>query len=575
MFCNKVLLNKPIILETTSWVAKKYTLLSLLPEPPSYCSKTRMSFDNNNINNNIDNNNNNNMTSTVSNTLRNGINIVYKGLITQKETAIELLRDSRFRAPLISIYVATAGGALHDPVTTFFYLELGTSTTQLGEIQALAFISAFLLAPIYGHVLDTYGSYFPLVISCFFCGLGCFIRCIAPNSTWLYISSIILGLGGGNLWTVTLSHLSVYTEDARKALVVSAFVFQVTSLRIIGKASYPLWNFFVEHVCGVSDKLLRYRIHMSTCTIMCLFGFIYTVFFDGNDLRRLKPPSASTNGSSSSSNNSNGGKIVVGSNKISDEEERFNETETLVTSTSAASTSNKPHQNAEWERKLKRLSFFILLIALFLQASSKAATNTLWPLYLKEYFDFNPTSFSYLLLSSTIFSTLGISALPILGSLYGEKKTLLWIIIVTIISSILAFQFSGKNTHHGDNTNDGTSTMQQTESTTNNISTFSLIIHAISSTVFFTAISMMEPLVKSMTTIVTPSNYQGRVFSLMSIVSGIGSIISNLIATRMYSHDTILGFKGDTFTFFCLSLTLTFGLLAVFFLPSKNHSWRS
>eukprot|EP00943_MAST-04B_sp_MAST-4B-sp1_P004964 g4964.t1 len=369
------------------------------------------------------------MTTSVSNTLRNGINIVHKGLITQKETAIELLRDSRFRAPLISIYVATAGGALHDPVTTFFYLELGTSTTQLGEIQALAFISAFLLAPIYGHVLDTYGSYFPLIISCFFCGLGCFIRCIAPNSTWLYISSIILGLGGGNLWTVTLSHLSVYTEDARKALVVSAFVFQVTSLRIIGKASYPLWNFFVEDVCGVSDKLFRYRIHMSTCTIMCLFGFIYTVFFDGNDLRRLKPPSASMSGSSSSSNNNNGGKTVAGSNKISDEEERFNETEMLVTSTNPASISSKPNPNAEWEQKLKRLSFFILLIALFLQASSKAATNTLWPLYLKEYFDFNPTSFSYLLLSSTVFSTLGISALPIVGSLYGEKKTLLWIVI--------------------------------------------------------------------------------------------------------------------------------------------------
>ena len=55
----------------------------------------------------------------------------------------------------------------------------------------------------------------------------------------------------------------------------------------------------------------------------------------------------------------------------------------------------------------------------------------------------------------------------------------------------------------------------------------------------------MEPLVKSMVTIVSPSHYQGRVFSLMSIVSGIGSIISNIIATRMYSNDKILSLKGD------------------------------
>ena len=86
-------------------------------------------------------------------------------------------------------------------------------------------------------------------------------------------------------------------------------------------------------------------------------------------------------------------------------------------------------QNVEKEQKLKRVSFVILLVALFLQSASKAASNTLWPLYLKSYFNFNPTSFSYLLLSSTVFSTLGISALPILGSLYGEKKTLIVILI--------------------------------------------------------------------------------------------------------------------------------------------------
>ena len=540
----------------------------------------------------------NTTTNTITNTIKNSIYILYKGLITQRETALELLRDSRFRAPLISIYVATAGGALHDPVTTFYYLKLGASTAQLGEIQALAFISAFLLAPFYGHVLDTYGSYFPLVISCFFCGLGCFIRCIAPNATWLYISSIILGLGGGNLWTVTLSHLTVYTEDARKALIVSSFVFQVTSLRIIGKASYPIWNFFVEDIIGVSDTLFRYRIHMSTCTIMCFFGFIYTVFFDGNDLRKLKPPASPSVSSSTTSfatknnNKSNNNKIFdnhSNNNNNNNDDEEINttttnnndndngndENEMLVRSSSSPISKNAFNKNKESEKKLKKLSFIILLIALFLQASSKAATNTLWPLYLKEYFHFNPTSFSYLLLSSTIFSTLGISALPIVGSLYGEKKTLLWIIIFAICSSILAFQFGGtKQAPTASVLSDDNDNFDNNNNNVN-ISTFGVIIHAISSTIFFTCISMMEPLVKSMTTIVTPSNYQGRVFSLMSIVSGIGSILSNLIATRMYSHDTILSFKGDTFTFFCLSMVLILGLVAVFFLPSKNHNWRS
>ena len=513
---------------------------------------------------------------SVSSLLNNTLSIVWKGLVTQGETALELLRDSRFRAPLISIYVATAGGALHDPVTTFFYLELGASTQQLGEIQALAFISAFLLAPIYGHVLDTYGSYFPLVISCFFCGLGCFIRCIAPDSTWLYISSIILGLGGGNLWTVTLSHLTVYTDEARKGLIVSAFVFQVTSLRILGKASYPLWNFFVENICGVTDKLLRYRIHMSTCTVMCLFGFVFTVFFDGDDLRKLKP----TSDSKGIHNKLSMRKVDdddLGSSAI--EEDNLDESDRLV-ATAGNIRSQLPRQvstaknnNVEKEQKLKRVSFVILLVALFLQSASKAASNTLWPLYLKSYFNFNPTSFSYLLLSSTVFSTLGISALPILGSLYGEKKTLVVILIFSVISSLLAFQFGG--TPATDDPSVSVGDALEAIKPQTQASTITIVIHTISSTLFFTSIAMMEPLVKSMVTIVSPSHFQGRVFSLMSIVSGIGSIISNIIATRMYSDDKILSFKGDTFTFFCLSTILTFGLIAVLFLPQKNQNWRS
>ena len=145
--------------------------------------------------------------------------------------------------------------------------------------------------------------------------------------------------------------------------------------------------------------------------------------------------------------------------------------------------------------------------------------------------------------------------------------------IFSVISSLLAFQFGGTPTT--DDTAVSVKDALQTVKSHSRASTLTIAMHTISSTLFFTSVAMMEPLVKSMVTIVSPSHYQGRVFSLMSIVSGIGSIISNIIATRMYSSDKILSFNGDAFTFFCLSTILTFGLIAVLFLPQKNQNWRS
>ena len=45
--------------------------------------------------------------------------------------------DYRFRIPLLVIWVASFGGALHAPVTTYFYLEVGASETAIGAIEAV------------------------------------------------------------------------------------------------------------------------------------------------------------------------------------------------------------------------------------------------------------------------------------------------------------------------------------------------------------------------------------------------------------------------------------------------------
>lgn len=447
--------------------------------------------------------------------LKNGIvRFVTSALVSQARLAKELFLDARFRAPLISIWVATAGGALHDPVTTFFYLELGITSVQLGYIQAIALTSAFALSPVYGYYLDTRGSYIPLLLSCFLCGLGCLIRCIATNVTWLYVGAAVLGLGGGNLWTITLTHLTVYAEESRRSTVVAAFTFQVTTLRILGKAAYPAWNHVVQHMLGIEDTLFRYRIHMSTCVFMCFFGFLWMFFVDGVAVKNLKPRAASTN------------------------QNQIDEVEALIGETRTQTTQSAVTKKRE-ETKLKRKAFVVLFVALMVQASAEAAVTTLWPLYVKDSFHFGPTGFSYMLLSCTVFSAGMLATISNLGNAYGDRRVLLSIMVGALVGSLVAFRLH---------------------------SPFwpLVVLHTVFATVFFACCTSMDPLIKSMTTFVVPPSYAGRMFSLLSVATGIGKIGANLAATRIY------GGKADPFM--GVSIALAMGIGLVFLLPTRNSS---
>ena len=60
-------------------------------------------------------------------TLRSFASAVSRTVTAQRELVVFLWRDPRFRPVLIVIWVASFGGALHAPVTTFFCLKVGAS----------------------------------------------------------------------------------------------------------------------------------------------------------------------------------------------------------------------------------------------------------------------------------------------------------------------------------------------------------------------------------------------------------------------------------------------------------------
>ena len=64
----------------------------------------------------------------------------FKVLSTQYYLAIRLFSDVRFRAPILIIWVAFFGGALHDAVTTFYMLKLGADEIAIGRSRFNLFL---------------------------------------------------------------------------------------------------------------------------------------------------------------------------------------------------------------------------------------------------------------------------------------------------------------------------------------------------------------------------------------------------------------------------------------------------
>ena len=92
-----------------------------------------------------------------------------------------LWRQRRFRAPLVTIWVASYGGALHAPVTTGYLRKVGATTTDVGTIGAVVNVGTVLLSPFYGWLLDRHGGFVPIVVTCSFCALGCAVRGFAGD----------------------------------------------------------------------------------------------------------------------------------------------------------------------------------------------------------------------------------------------------------------------------------------------------------------------------------------------------------------------------------------------------------
>eukprot|EP00397_Hematodinium_sp_SG-2012_P036269 GEMP01039136.1.p1 GENE.GEMP01039136.1~~GEMP01039136.1.p1 ORF type:complete len:426 (+),score=78.38 GEMP01039136.1:179-1456(+) len=290
------------------------------------------------------------------------------GVRNQLYWAARFAREHHTRYPALAIWVATFSGSLHEPLTPYFMLELDAQPAMMGRMYAVQTMGTLCLSPLYGYLLDMHLVVLPSLASGFCCAIGCLVRGLCPKGDMFLLlgAHIILGLGAANFWNVVGAYLAMSFQAEDRTQVVGAFRLQIQVLSLLGKSLYTPWDSMLLQY--QDDTLTRYRISMSVCSVLCIFG----VFLLAVNRHTLQRP-------------------------------------------------------AEVERKLsKELAipvsgvdsrFVVFCVAFFMQSTAMTMFNIMWPLYLKDTYAWGAREYAL--------ASLGISLGSIALMTWGTKSKLL------------------------------------------------------------------------------------------------------------------------------------------------------
>jgi len=300
-----------------------------------------------------------------------------------------IVRRRELLVPMLSIWVASFGGGEHAPVTTYFLLELGATMTQLGNFGVIKTVGSLALSPFYGWLLDRRSVRLPVLLSAGCCSFGCLLRGLAPvgDTFSLYASHVILGLGAVNFWNVVGAYLALSLPRDRRDVAVSGFQVQVSVLNLLGTASFPSCDSFLVAI-GFHNTLIRYRIHMSVCSLFCVFGLFYM----------------------------------------------------LLSFTPAPRADARPEvrEQQKLDQSVDKFQLGLLLFSLVIQAFGESVVLMLWPLHIRK-LGWDAHEYAFLDIASKLLVIGGNLVYPALSRHLGARTTASLLPVVACFTSAAAF----------------------------------------------------------------------------------------------------------------------------------------
>ena len=331
----------------------------------------------------------------------------------------------------------------------------------------------------------------------FFCALGCLVRGLAPDVRGLYLGNLVLGLGAANLWTSVLSYVSLQTSREQRSMMVSAFLVQVSVLRMVGRALYPACNQAL--LLFIEDELVRDRIVMSVCTVFCMFGVVALL---------LDPHRQDTTALAAELEEQH--QAVAMETGDADALPICEEDAGSAEEGTAAHGQRAGRETPVAAVKPSVGGFVLVIVVLVVQSAATTMTKVLWPLYLHDRYRWGAPQYAYVLLIAEVSSTATMSLFPAFEHRFGRFRTAASGCVFAGVLALLAFQF-GKP------------------------SGLEMTAHVALTAGLLSIGAGLEPSLKSLASLHMPQSLQGISFGWMSVSSGVGAMIGSMSGAYLYS----------------------------------------
>ena len=448
--------------------------------------------------------------------------------------------DRRTRTPILVVWVASFGGALHAAVTTYFYLEVGASEADIGFIGFIMSLGALCFSPLCGWSLDVLGPFAPISVTASACALGCFFRGAATSPKGLYLGAAFLGLGV-NMWTCVLAHLSNCFDRRQRSSVLSAFAVQETALRLLGKGLFPAGDYFLSHNLGISETLPKFRIHMGICTLFCMFGTAILAAERVSLTCTAPRGKAGAPGAAHATTLDPPFEVMAGAHGHGG----------CAPEEAAASHSRSWRAHA------------VMVGALLIQSFSTTVLAVLWPLFLRDRFSFSAAEYGAAAFTASLVATGSTASFPEFERKFGPFFTASACAAAAATSMALGFVVlpgggPSPSVATGMLPLDGTSTAA-TEAAV--VAREGMALHIALAVALHGTLLTLEPSLKSIFSLSVPPAAQGRSIGLMATIGGIGGMGGNLAGTWLYT--TSKGWVGSPFAAGRLPFAAVALLLAV------------
>ena len=431
------------------------------------------------------------------------------------------LKDNRLRVPILVGWASAFGGSLQSPAISYYYLELGLDAVDIGDVGLVVTFGSLLLGPLYGWLLDKWDAYLTIALTLGPCGIGCLLRGIAHSMAMIYASALAMAFGGINFDAMVLAYVAHTQSVESRALVISAYLFQYKTLSLVGKSLYPVWDRCMRGL-GVEDDMLRYRLVMVTCTAPCLLGFgAVMAQWVGSGCKAPSTDPMDT------------GKYTPLGTEDPDRP-AHPRPPSPATPPSGASGLAPPVVSVR--------AFCCVAAILVSQSMANTMINVLWPLYIKQHFAWRDVEYSYLLFVSSLLAALSIALQPSITSAVGLYRSP----IIALAASALCFSI--------------TFTLQDA-------SPAAMSGHVVGAVVCVVTTAFLKPSLAAIASLYMPVTQQGRSFGVMASLEGIGGILTNLVATRLYQQSLTrnsLG-AGGALPFYLLTVLLLLGALLLLY----------